>query len=96
MEKKDAATAAGMGLINYAVPEGELDAKVDEMAAKILANPRWAVRWTKAAINIPLRDNANKISDAALAYEMITNLTRDRQEAVSAFVGKRPPEFEGE
>ena len=92
----DAATAAEMGLINYAVPTDELDAKVDEMAAKILANPRWAVRWTKAAINIPLRDNANKISDAAFAYELLTNLTRDRQEAVNAFVGKRPPNFEGD
>jgi len=92
----DAATAAEMGLINYAVPTDELDAKVDEMAAKILANPRWAVRWTKAAINIALRDNANKISDAAFAYELLTNLTRDRQEAVNAFVGKRAPEFEGE
>jgi len=92
----DAATAAEMGLINYAVPTDELDAKVDEMAAKILANPRWAVRWTKAAINIALRDNANKISDAAFAYELLTNLTRDRQEAVNAFGGKRAPEFEGE
>ena len=92
----DAATAAEMGLINYAVPTDELDAKVDEMAARILANPRWAVRWTKAAVNIPLRDNANKISDAAFAYELLTNLTRDRQEAVNAFVGKRAPEFEGE
>jgi len=92
----DAATAAEMGLINYAVPTDELDAKVDEMAARILANPRWAVRWTKAAVNIALRDNANKISDAAFAYELITNLTRDRQEAVNAFVGKRAPEFEGE
>jgi len=95
-ELMDATTAAEMGLINYAVPTDELDAKVDAMASKILANPRWAVRWTKAAINIALRDNANKISDAAFAYELITNLTRDRQEAVSAFVAKRAPEYEGE
>jgi enoyl-CoA hydratase len=91
-----ATTAAEMGLINYAVPAAELDAKVDEMAAKILANPRWAVRWTKAAINIPLRENANKISDAAFAYELLTNLTKDRQEAVASFVAKRPANFEEE
>ncbi len=91
-----ATTAAEMGLINYAVPADQLDTKVDEMAAKILANPRWAVRWTKAAINIPLRENANKISDAAFAYELLTNLTQDRQEAVAAFAAKRAAQFKGE
>jgi len=95
-ELMDATTAAEMGLINYAVATDQLDTKVDEMAAKILANPRWAVRWTKAAINIPLRDNANKISDAAFAYELLTNLTQDRQEAVASFVAKRAARFEGE
>ena len=88
--------AAQMGLINYAVPTAELDAKVDELAAKILANPRWAVRWTKTAINLTLRDIANKVMDAAIAYEISSNATRDRQEAVSAFVEKRPPNFTGE
>ncbi len=63
---------------------------------KILANPRWAVRWTKIVVNIALRDLANKISDVAIAYEVISNMTADRQEAVSAFVEKRPPRFSGE
>ena len=88
--------AAEMGLINYAVPTDELDAKVDELAAKLLANPRWAVRWTKAAVNIALRDLANKINDAAMAYEIVTNMTKDRQEAVNAFMEKRAPELTGE
>ncbi len=88
--------AAAMGLINHAVPADQLDAKTAEVVGKILANPRWAVRWTKTAVNIALRDLANKISDAAIAYEMISNMTADRQEAVSAFVEKRAPRFTGE
>jgi enoyl-CoA hydratase len=88
--------AAAMGLINHAVPAAELDAKVAEITAKILGNPRWAVRWTKTAVNIALRDLAAKVSDAAIAYEILSNMTRDRQEAVSAFVEKRPPKFSGE
>ena len=91
-----AADAAAMGLINYAVPSDELDAKVDELVAKIIANPRWAVRWTKTAVNLVLRDIANKVMDAAIAYEITSNTTRDRQEAVAAFVEKRPPQFTGE
>jgi enoyl-CoA hydratase len=91
-----ASEAAKMGLINYAVPAAELDAKVDEMVAKITGNPRWAVRWTKTAVNLVLRDIANKVMDAAIAYEISSNSTRDRQEAVSAFVEKRAPNFTGE
>ena len=91
-----AAEAARMGLINHAVPAEELDAKVTEIAERILANPRWAVRWTKTAVNLPLREIANRVSDAALAYEALSNATRDRQEAVSAFVERRKPEFGGE
>ena len=64
-----AAEAAEMGLVNYAVPAEELDAKVTETVDRILANPRWAVRWTKTAVNLPLREIANRVSDAALAYE---------------------------
>jgi len=91
-----AAEAAAMGLINHAVPAAELDAKVEEVAGKILGNPRWAVRWTKTAVNLPLRDIANRVMDAAIAYEINSNATRDRQEAVSAFVEKRAPNFTGD
>ncbi len=90
-----ASEAAAMGLINYAVPAAELDAKVNEMVRKIINNPRWAVRWTKTSVNLVLRDIANKVMDAAIAYEISSNATHDRQEAVSAFVEKRTPNFTG-
>lgn len=92
----EASEAAAMGLINHAVPTEALDAKVEEIAGKILGNPRWAVRWTKTAANLPLRDIANRVMDAAIAYEINSNATKDRQEAVTAFVEKRAPQFTGE
>jgi enoyl-CoA hydratase len=88
--------AAHMGLINYAVPGDQLDAKVNEIVQELLFSPRWAVRYTKTAINIPLRDLATKITDAAVAYEMYTNLLDDRKEAVAAFKEKRAPDLSGE
>lgn len=88
--------AAALGLVNHAVPASELDAKVQEIVGRIQANPRWAVRWTKAAINIPLRDLANRVSDAALAYENLSNMTADRREAMASMLEKRPPRYTGE
>jgi enoyl-CoA hydratase len=88
--------AAEMGLVNYAVPAGELDAKVAEIVEKIAVNPRWAVRWTKTVANIALKDIANKTMDAAIAYEMATNMNADRREAVRAFVEKRKPKLSGD
>ncbi|MEQ9519019.1 MAG: enoyl-CoA hydratase-related protein [Parvibaculum sp.] len=88
--------AMDLGLINYVVPADALDAKVSELAGKILANPRWAVRWTKTAVNITLREIAVKVMDAAIAYEAITNTLMDRTEAVAAFKEKRAPKFTGE
>ena len=54
------------------------------------------MRWTKTAVNVALRDIANKVNDAAIAYEMLSNLMKDRQEAVQAVVEKRKPSYTGE
>ena len=95
-EMLSAARAAELGLINHVVPADQLDARVTEVAAKILANPRWAVRWTKTVANLPLKALAAQMSDAAVAYEALSNMTADRREAVAAFVAKRKPDFTGE
>lgn len=91
-----AGEAKELGLINYAVPADELDAKVADLEAKLKANPRWAVRWTKTVTNIALREIAQKLMDASVAYEMMSNLTDDHREAVAAFLEKRKPDLTGE
>ena len=74
----------------------ELDAKVDEIAGKILANPKWAVRWTKTTANIPLRALAAQLMDASIGWESVSNYLHDRREAVTAFKEKRAPKLTGE
>ncbi|NNC72927.1 MAG: enoyl-CoA hydratase/isomerase family protein [Sphingomonadaceae bacterium] len=88
--------AAEMGLINYAVPTEELDAKVGEIVAKLQANPKWAVRWTKTVANIPLRALAQQMMDASIGYESVSNTLEDRAEAVKAMMEKRAPDLSGE
>jgi len=91
-----AAKACEIGLINHAVPAAQLDAKVAEIAAKILASPRFAVRWTKTVTNMPLKALVSQMMDASIAYETLSNMTADRAEAVAAFVEKRPARLTGE
>lgn len=95
-EMLTARRAEQIGLINHVVPADQLDAKVAEIAAKIMGNPRWAVRWTKTVANQPLKALSAQLSEAAIAYEILSNMTADRREAVAAFVEKRKPDYSGE
>lgn len=90
-----AAKAKDLGLINYAVPASELDAKVAELVAKLQANPKWAVRWTKSVANIPLRALAAQLMDASVGWESVSNYLDDRREAVAAMMEKRAPRLTG-
>ncbi|MEM6412452.1 MAG: enoyl-CoA hydratase-related protein, partial [Pseudomonadota bacterium] len=91
-----AAEAKELGLINYAVPADQLDKKVAELIAKLTANPKWAVRWTKTVANIPLRALAAQLMDASIGWESMSNTLKDRAEAVAAFREKRAPNLTGE
>ena len=95
-EMLSAERALELGLLNHLVPDAELDAKVAEVASAILANPRWAVRWTKTVANLQLREVAQRLMDPAIAYEIASNTTADHREAVRAFREKRQAEFFGD
>lgn len=88
--------AAEIGLINHAVPADQLDAKVAEIAAKLMASPRWAVRWTKTVTNTPLKALVAQMMDTSIAYEMMSNMAADRAEAVAAVRERRPAKLTGE
>jgi len=90
-----AVEAERIGLINHAVPRDKFDEKVNALTAKLAAGSTKAIKWTKTCTNIPLRQLAHSIMDASLAYEAITNMGADHQEAVTAFQEKRKPKFTG-
>jgi enoyl-CoA hydratase len=87
--------AARMGLINHAVPAAELDDKVLHLANKLAKGATLAIRWTKRAVNIQLRDVVTRVFDASMAYEAMSQRTADHKEAVSAFNEMRRPQFKG-
>jgi len=87
--------AQQIGLINRVVPHDQLEAEVERLALQLARGPKWAIRWTKTVMNIPLRQAAQQLMDASVAYEMASNLTSDHREAVRAFIEKRKPSFTG-
>jgi enoyl-CoA hydratase len=87
--------AARIGLINRAVSAANLDGVVGELAQRLANGASKAIQWTKLAVNIRLKQVAQSILDASFAYEALSNLTEDHQEAVNAFREKRPPRFTG-
>jgi enoyl-CoA hydratase len=87
--------AADIGLITRAVALENLDSAVDEFVQRVLALPPRALQWTKLSVNLGLKQMASTMMDATMAYEGLSNITADHQEAVSAFREKRKPKFTG-
>jgi enoyl-CoA hydratase len=87
--------AERLGLINHAVPAEELDQRVQAYAQKVAGMPPRAVQWTKASVNIGLKQLAHSIMDASMAYEALSNATQDHREAMDALRDGRKPSFTG-
>ncbi len=87
--------AEAMGLIAYAVPAAELDAKVDEIAGKLASGASKAIKWTKTVVNLGLKERLNALVDTGFTYEAMSSRTQDHAEAVAAFIAKRKPVFTG-
>lgn len=94
-EPISAEDAADIGLINRVVPDDELDAHVDNVVQRLLAQPPHALNYTKASLNLALKQMTGPAFEASLAYEAYTFKTEDFKEATRAFVEKRPANFRG-
>lgn len=88
--------AADIGLITEAVPDGRIDATVQEMAERLLKGARYSIRWTKTSINAGLRLMATSILDRAAAFENITQLMDDHRIALEAMQARTAPVFSGQ
>ena len=80
--------AAEIGLINHAVPDAELDSKVDAFCQKLLGGATQAIRWTKATINIELKRIAHALMDPGIAYEALTQRSQEHRNAVQELKAK--------
>jgi len=87
--------AAAFGLVNRAVPPEELDAFVDDWAARLAAGPPLALSMTKRLLNSgSLVSMAQALEDEARS-QTVNFGSADTAEAMKAFADKREPRFEG-
>lgn len=90
-----AVEAEKIGLINYALPAGELDGAVEEFAGRLAAGAAKAIQWTKLSVNVGLKAIVHPVMEASMAYESLSVRTEDHREAVAALRDKRAPVFRG-
>jgi enoyl-CoA hydratase len=62
---------AAMGVVNYAVPAAELDAKTADIAARLIKRNAYALALTKRVLNKQALASFNLVHDAALGYEFL-------------------------
>jgi len=84
-----------MGLVNRVLPDDQLMAAVEELAAKILAAGPVGVRLAKACINKSLSlDIDSGLDFEAQAFGLCFG-TEDQKEGMAAFLEKRTPTYCG-
>jgi enoyl-CoA hydratase/carnithine racemase len=91
----NAREAREMGLVSRVVADGEVLAEAQAIAGRIAANPPHAVRMTKRLLREAQGMSLKAVLEMSAAYQSLAHATEDHDEAVSAFVAKRPPAFTG-
>jgi len=92
----DAGAAERIGLVNAVCKDAEaLLQRARALAARIAANPPLAVAATKRVMNARLEDSVHRGLREALMQNTTVMPSADFQEAIAAFMERRPPVFEG-
>ncbi len=91
----DAAEALRLGLVGEVVPDEELPARAQKIAAKLANGPTVAYAKIKGMLNLAAQSTFEEALDAEDAAQTALGATADHTEAVEAFVGKRKPNFQG-
>jgi 2-(1,2-epoxy-1,2-dihydrophenyl)acetyl-CoA isomerase len=87
--------AAELGLVNRVVPAAELDAFVDDWAARLAAGPPIALSMTKRLLTNSFAMSMDEAVEAEGMAQTVNSGTEDAPEAIRAFLEKREPHFKG-
>ncbi|MCL4424282.1 MAG: enoyl-CoA hydratase-related protein [Firmicutes bacterium] len=91
----DAQEAWRIGLINHVVPDGELLARARELGNQLASQPSLAMAAIKRLLDEGLNTSLMEGLDLELKEFVAVFETEDAREGVTAFLGKRKPDFKG-
>jgi len=94
-DRFDAQTAKNIGMINYVVPDEELDAETMKLANRLAAGPTHVYGNTKALLYRSLESEFESQLQAEAEYFSDCASRADFKEGVTAFMEKREPRFTG-
>lgn len=90
----EAARAREIGLVNYVVPEAELDLKVQYLLERLAGASPVAIRRGKYAIAAMETMSFQEAIAFAEGQIMLTAMTEDAREGLASFVEKRKPKWD--
>jgi 2-(1,2-epoxy-1,2-dihydrophenyl)acetyl-CoA isomerase len=93
--KLPAEQAAAWGMIWQCVPDADLGATVDALAAGLAVAPTRGLAWTKAAIRGSWQHSLAEQLDIERDAQSELGRSGDYAEGVAAFIEKRSPRFTG-
>lgn len=91
----DAQRALDLGLVNKVVPEGEVLEATLAVARRLAQGPTLAYGRVKALLNRSFSQDLTSQLDDETTGMILSSLTEDFREGVTAFAGKRAPQFRG-
>jgi 2-(1,2-epoxy-1,2-dihydrophenyl)acetyl-CoA isomerase len=94
-EPVGAAEALRLGLVSEVVADRTLGARVAALAQRVASQPPHAARIARGLLAAALERGFRDAADAEALAQGILGETADHQEAVRAFIEKRPPKFTG-
>lgn len=88
-----ASDALACGLVSRVVPHGRLMDEARELADRIAANPGHALRMSKRLLREGQHVRLETLLEMSAGFQALAHHTRQHEEAVDAFNGKRAPVF---
>jgi len=89
-----AAEALQCGLVSRVVPAGELMETAYALARRIASNPAPTLRLTKKLLREGQHVRLDTLLELSAAFQALAHKTAQHEEAVTAFIEKRPPRFD--
>ncbi|MYR07632.1 enoyl-CoA hydratase/isomerase family protein [Gordonia sp. SID5947] len=78
--------AADMGLVNHAVPAGDVLDSAYAMAHRLAEGPRLAVEFTKSSVNLLMRQQLEQVLTASLAMEGLSFHSEDHRRMLGSMM----------